>query len=86
MIEVIGFFGILLLEAIWGVRGELTERRFALLPVASLSLIMITGGLDAYLSSPYPFGLLVLIIGIILSSLIEYLLLRYLYRQSFSHK
>jgi hypothetical protein len=86
MIEVICFFDVLLLEVIWGARGELTERRFALLPVVSLNLIVITAGLDAYLSDPYPFGLIVGTIGIILSSGIGYLLLRYVYRQSFTRK
>jgi len=86
ILEVIGFFGILLLQIIWGARGALTERRFALLPVLSLSLIMITAGLDAYLTSPYPFGLAALIVAITLFSILGYLLLRYVYRQSFPRK
>ncbi len=52
IIQVTGFIGVLLLETIWGIRRELTERRFALLPVASLSLMVITTGLDASLSPP----------------------------------
>jgi len=79
IIQVTGFIGVLLLETIWGIRRELTELRFALLPVVSLSLIMITAGLDAYLSSPYSVGLVALAIGVILASVLEYLLLRYVY-------
>lgn len=83
IVEVIGFFAVLLLEVIWGIRGVLTERRFTLPPVTALTLIMITAGLDAYLSSPYPFGLVAGAIGIMFAAIIEYLLLRYTYRQSF---
>jgi hypothetical protein len=86
IVEAVGFFAVLLLEVIWGVRGALTERRFVLPPVASLTLIIMTAGLDAYLSSPYPFGLVVGTLGIVISAVIEYLLFRYVYRQSFPQK
>ncbi len=80
--EVAGFFAVLLLQAIWGIRGILTERRFALLPTLSLGLIMLTTGLSVA-SSSYLFGIIALIIGTVLSCTLVYLLLRYIYRQSF---
>ena len=86
IIEVICYFGIILLQIIWGVRGELTEQRFALFQVAPLTLIMITAGLDAYLSSPYPFGLVVGSIGTIVFAIIGYPIARWIYRQVFPPK
>ncbi len=86
MLEVAGFFALLLLEIIWGIRGTLTERRFALLPTLSLGLIMLTASLATDSSSLYLFGVVVLIIGTILSCTLGYLLLRYTYRQSFRSK
>ncbi len=85
IIEVIGYFGVILLQSIWASRGELTEQRFALFQVASLSLIMITVVL--FSSSPeYPFGLLAGSIGVILFSIIGYPILRWVYRQVFPPK
>jgi len=84
IIEVIGYFGVILLQSIWAIRKELTEQRFALFQVASLTLIMITAGLDAYLSSPtpYPFGLVTGSIGPILFAIIGYPIARWIYRQA----
>jgi hypothetical protein len=80
MIEVIGYFGIILLQSIWAARGELTEQRFAIFQVAALSLIMITVVLLT--SSPeYPFGLFAGIFAAIAFGLIGYSLLRWVYRQ-----
>ncbi len=88
VIEVIGYFGVILLQIFWGIRGMLTEQRFALFQVAPLTLIMITAGLDAYLSSPhpYPFGLLALSIGTIVFAIIGYPIARWIYRQVFPPK
>ena len=87
-IEVVSYFGILILQGIWFARGELTEQRFALFQVAPLTLIMITAGLDAYLSSlhPYPFGLLALSIGTIVFATLGYPIARWIYRQIFPLK
>jgi hypothetical protein len=85
MIEVAGFFALLLLQTIWGIRGTLTERRFALLPTLALGLIMLTAGLSVA-SSSYLFGIVALIIATTLSCALVYLLLRYTYRQSFRSK
>jgi hypothetical protein len=86
IIEVIGYFGVILLQIFWGIRGVLTEQRFALFQVASLSLIMITAGLDAYLSSPYPFGLVAGTIGTIVFAIIGYPIARWIYRHGFPPK
>jgi len=88
IIEVVGYFGILALQVFWHVRGELTEQRFALFQVASLTLIIITAGWDAYLSSPhpYPFGLLAMNIGTIIFAIIGYPIARWIYRQVFPPK
>ncbi len=80
IIEVIGYFGVILLQIIWGIRGVLTEQRFALFQVASLTLIAITAVL--YYSSPeYPFGLLAGSIGTILFAIIGYPIARWIYKQ-----
>ena len=85
VIEVIGYFGVLVLQSLWAARGELTEQRFALLQVATLSLIMITVVL--FSSSPeYPFGLLVGSFGTMLFSVIGYLIARWIYKQVFPPK
>ena len=81
VIEVIGYFGVILLQIVWGIRGMLTEQRFALFQTASLTLIAITAVL--YYSSPdYPFGLLAGSIGTIVFALIGYPILRWVYRQA----
>ena len=82
IVEVIGYFGIILLQIIWGIRGLLTEQRFALFQVASLSLIMITVVLSSYLPE-YPFGLVAGSIGTVLFSVIGYPIARWIYRQMF---
>ncbi|HKY54583.1 MAG TPA: hypothetical protein VJM08_09770 [Anaerolineales bacterium] len=84
-IETIAYFGIIGLEIYWQIHGVRNERRFALLQVASLSLIIITTGLGAYFSSfhPYPFGLIALSIGVIVFAAIGYPLSRWIYRQAF---
>jgi hypothetical protein len=86
--EVLGYFGILLVQVFWHVRGELTERRFALFQVSSLTLIIITAGLDAYLSSPrpYPFGLIAISIGTMVFAVMGYPIARWIYRQMFPPK
>jgi hypothetical protein len=79
MIELIGYFGILLLQAIWAVRGTLTEQRFALFQVAALSLIMFTVVL--FSSTPeYPFGLFAGIFATIVFCLVGYPVLRWVFR------
>jgi hypothetical protein len=87
-IEVLCFFGIIGLEIYWQIHGVRNEQRFALLQVASLTLIMITAGLDAHLSSPnpYPFGLLALSIGTFLFMIFGYPITRWIYRQVFPPK
>ena len=87
-IEVICYFGLILFQIILAVRGLLTEQLFALLQVAFISLIMITAGLDANLSSPhpYPFGLLTGSIGTIVFAVIGYPIARWIYRQVFPPK
>lgn len=85
VIEMIGYFGILFLQLVWYSRGELTEQRFAIFQVASLSLIMITVVL--FSSSPeYPFGLLAGSLGTILFTVIGYPIARWVYRQVFPSK
>ena len=85
VIEVLGYFGILLLQSIWAARGVLTEHVFALVQVASLSLIMITVVL--FSSTPdYPFGVLVGSMGAIIFSAVGYPIARWIYRQSFPPK
>jgi hypothetical protein len=85
VIEVIGYFGIILLQAAWAIRGELTEQRFALLQVASLSLIVITVVL--FSSSPeYPFGLVAGSLGVIVFTILGYPAARWIYRQMRSPK
>jgi|WetSurMetagenome_2_1015567.scaffolds.fasta_scaffold1304010_1 hypothetical protein len=80
MIEVIGYLGIILLQAIWAVRGELTEQRFAIFQVAALSLLMITVVL--FSSTPeYPFGLFAGIFATFLFCVIGYPILRWVFRQ-----
>jgi len=83
LIEVVGYFGVLALQAIWFIRGELTEHRFALFQVAALTLIMITAGLGTFLSSHYTFGLIVGSIATIVFALIGYPIAKWIYRQVF---
>ena len=80
VLETLGYFGVILVQIIWNVRGELTEQRFALFQVASLSLIMITAVLSSALPE-YPFGLLAGSIGTIVFAIIGYPLARWIYRQ-----
>ncbi|MEW6402319.1 MAG: hypothetical protein AB1649_11000 [Chloroflexota bacterium] len=88
IIEVAGYFGILALQGFWHARGELTEQRFAIFQIAPLTIIIMTAGLDAYLSSPqpYPFGLLAMSIGTIIFAVIGYPIARWVYRQIFPPK
>jgi len=88
LIETICYFGLIGLEIYWQIHVERNERRFALLQVASLTLIMLTAGLDANLSlpHPYPFGLLAISIGAILFAVIGYPIARWIYRQVFPEK
>ncbi len=83
VIEVIGYFGIILLQIFWGIHGMLTEQRFALFQTASLTLIAITAVVH-YSTPNYPFGLLAGSIGTIIFALIGYPILRWVYRQLFS--
>lgn len=83
ILEAMGYFALLALQAFWHARGELTEQRFALFQVVPLTLIMITAGLDAYLSTPDPFGLLAVSIGSIVFAVVGYLIARWIYRQVF---
>ncbi len=85
IIEVICYFGVILLQIFWGIRGVLTEQRFALFQVASLSLIMITVGLFDY-SPEYPFGLIAISIAVFLFWIIGYPMARWIYRQVFPPK
>ena len=87
-IEVICYFGTLGLLIFWGVRGILTEQRFAIFMTAPLTLIIITAGLDANLSlpSPYPFGLVALGIGTLISSVLTYVMARWAYKGLFPPK
>ncbi len=84
-IEIIGYFGELGLQAYWGIRGLLTEQRFALLQVATISLILITANL--YYAEPgYPFGVLVGSIATLVFMVVGYPVARWLYRQVFPGK
>ncbi len=84
-IEVICYFGILGLEVYWQIHGVRNERRFALLQVASLSLIVITVGVFNY-SPEYPFGLVAVVISVFLLWIIVYPTARWIYRQFFTPK
>jgi hypothetical protein len=65
IIEMICYFGIIGLEIYWQIHGVRNERRFALLQVASLSLIVITVGLFNF-SPQFPFGLFALVTSVFL--------------------
>ena len=82
VIEAIGYFGVIFLQSVWYLRGELTEQRFALFQIASLALIMITKVIG-YSKPEYPFGLLAGSIGTVIFALIGYPILRWVYRQMF---
>ena len=88
LIETICYFGIILSLPVLAARGKLTEHLFALLLAAPLGLILITAGLDANLSSPdpYPFGLIALSIGTLISTILSYLIARWAYKQLFRRK
>lgn len=88
IIELVCYVGVIVLLIFWGIRGILTEQLFAAFLAAPLSLIIITAGLDAYLSSPdpYPFGLIVSSIGSLVSTILSYLIARWGYRQIFPPK
>jgi hypothetical protein len=85
VIEAIGYFGIIGLEIYWQIHGIRNERRFALLQVASLSLIVITVGLLNY-SPKYPFGLVAVVTSVFLLWIIVYPIARWIYRQFFPPK
>lgn len=80
IIEVIGYFGVVGLQAYWGVHRVLTEQRFALFQVGSLTLIMITAVLY-YARPDYPFGLVAGSITTLLFAIIGYPIARWIYRQ-----
>ena len=82
VIETIGYFGIIGLEIYWQIHGVRNERRFALLQVASLSLIVITVGLFNY-SPEFPFGFVAVVISVFLLWIIVYPITRWIYRQFF---
>jgi hypothetical protein len=42
VVEILGYFGILLLQGIWYRRGELTENRFAIMQTAFFSLFFLS--------------------------------------------
>jgi hypothetical protein len=83
IIEVIGYFGIILLQSVWAARGELTEQRFALFQVASLTLIIITVVLFSYSS---PLGFLMGSIATTIFAILGYPIARWIYRQVFPPK
>ncbi len=81
--EIIGYFGIIWIQSIWYVRGELTENRFALFQVAYWSLFLMTAFLTISTT------LEVTIMGVVLSLLcwvIGYPMARWIYRQVFPPK
>ena len=78
VVEMLGYFGILLLQGIWYRRGELTENRFALMQTAFFSLFILTVHLAASTT------LMVTTLGVVLSLLcwvFVYPLARWIYRQ-----
>ena len=81
-IEVICYIGIIGLEIYWQTHGNRNERRFALLQVATLSLIVITVGVLNY-SPEYPFGLVAVVVSVFLIWIIVYPIARWAYRQFF---
>ena len=85
IIETIGYFGLIGLEIYWQIHGVRNEQRFALLQVASLSLIVITVGLFSY-SPEYPFGLVAIVISVFLLWIIVYPIAGWFYRQFFPPK
>ena len=77
-IELLGYFGILLLQGIWYRRGELTEGRFAIMQTAFFSLFILTTFLAGSTT------LIVTTLGVVLSLLcwvFVYPFTRWLYRQ-----
>lgn len=84
-IEVICYFGLIGLEVFWQIHGVRNERRFALLQVATLSLIVITVGLLNY-SPEYPFGLVAVVISVFLLWIVGFPIARWIYRQFFPPK
>jgi hypothetical protein len=85
IVEIVGYFGIILLQVFWGIRGELTEQRFALFQVAPLSLILISVVL-LNASPEFPFGFLMGSIGTLVFSIIGFPISRWIYRQVFPPK
>ena len=85
IIEIVGYFGILALQVFWAIHGILTEQRFALFQVGSLTLIIITVGLFNY-SPEFPFGLIAISIAVFLLWVIGYPMARWIYRQIFPPK
>jgi hypothetical protein len=77
---VLGYLGVLALQAYMGVRGQLTETRFAVLQVASLSLIMISAVLR-YARPEYPLGLLIGVLAVLTFCVVGYPFAKWLYRE-----
>ena len=78
VVEIAGYFGILVLQGIWYRRGELTEGRFAILQTAFFSLFILTTLLVASTT------LMVTTLGVVLSLLcwvFLYPFTRWLYRE-----
>jgi ABC-type Fe3+ transport system permease subunit len=82
-VEIVGYFGLLWLQATWYKNGQLTESRFALFQIAYWSLFTITAFLAISTTSE------VTIIGIIVAVLLwvlGYPMARWIYRQVFPPK
>jgi len=78
VVEILGYFGILLLQGILYRRGELTEGRFAILQTAFFSLFFITTFLAISTTA------MVTTLGVVLSLLcwvFVYPLARWIYRE-----
>ncbi len=84
-IEVVCYFGIIGLEVYWQIHGTRNEQHFALLQVATLSLMVITVGVLNY-SPEYPFGLIAVVVLVFLLWIIVYPIARWAYKQFFPPK
>ena len=86
--EAICYIALIMLLGILAVRGRMTENLFALCMVVPISLMIMTAGIGANLSSPTPtpFGFIAVILATIIFTVVGYPFVKWLYRQIFPHK
>lgn len=87
-IEAACYIALMILLGILSARRRLNENLIALCVVAPISLLIITAGIDANLSSPtpYPFGIFAVSFAAIIVTVVGYPLVKWIHRQIFPHK